>query len=74
MVEKAEADLDTLVARREKMAEDRMAAAERQAIGEVRAEAAALAAGAASRLIRDRHDAKADKTLVDKTIAGLAQR
>lgn len=60
-----------LTARRAKMAEDKIAAAERQAIAEVRAKAAEAATAAAARLIAERHDAGADKALVDQTIAGL---
>jgi F-type H+-transporting ATPase subunit b len=67
----AEAKAADLTARRAKMAEDKIAAAERQAVAEVRAKAAEAAAAAAAKLIADRHDAGADKSLVDKTIAGL---
>lgn len=66
--EKAAADL---TARRVKMAEDKIAAAERQALADVRAKAASAAAAAAASLIAQRHDAVADKALVDRTIAGL---
>lgn len=67
----AEVKAADLTARRAKMAEDKIAAAERQAIAEVRAKAADAAAAAAARLIAERHDAQADKGLVDQTIAGL---
>ena len=53
------------------MAEDKIAAAERSAIAEVRAKAAAAAAAAAAQLIAERHDAGADKALIDRTISGL---
>ena len=53
------------------MAEDKIAAAERHAIDEVRARAARAAAAAAARLIAEDMDASADKALVDRTIAGL---
>jgi F-type H+-transporting ATPase subunit b len=56
------------------MAEDRIAAAERQAVADMRAQAAQLAAAAAERLIRDSYSADADKALVDKTIAELGPR
>lgn len=73
MMAKAESDSAELIARRAKMAEDKIAAAERGAIAEVRARAADAAARAAAAIIADRHDAGADKPLVDRTIAGLAR-
>ena len=71
IVAKAAADTTALIARREKMAEDKIAAAERGAIAELRAKAATAAATAARGLIAANHDAKADKVLVDEAIAGL---
>ena len=71
IVEQAKADSAALVERRTRMAEDKIAAAERAAIAEVRAKAATAAAKAAEALIREGHDAGADKTMVDQTIAGL---
>ena len=68
---KAERDAAELVERRTRMAEDKIAAAERQALAEVRAKAADAAARAAAALIAERHNAAADKALVDRTIAGL---
>jgi len=56
------------------MAEDKIAAAERTAIAEVRAKAADAAAKAAAALIAERNDPESDKTLVDKAIAALGQR
>lgn len=73
MLAKAESDAADLTARRAKMAEDKIAAAERTAIGDVRARAADAAARAAASIIAARHDASADKPLVDRTIAGLAR-
>ena len=70
---KAEADTAELIQRRAKMAEDKIAAAERAAIAEVRAKAADAAARAAADLIARRHDAGSDKALVDRTIAGLGR-
>jgi F-type H+-transporting ATPase subunit b len=67
----AEADAAALVERRTRMAEDKIAAAERHAIEEVRAKAASAAAAAAARIISERMDAEADRALVDRTIAGL---
>jgi F-type H+-transporting ATPase subunit b len=73
MLAKAEADADELVTRRAAMAEDKIHAAERQAIADVRTQAASAAAKAASHIIAAQHDAAADRTLVDRTIAGLSR-
>lgn len=70
----AKTHTEQLIQRRARMAEDKIAAAERAAIAEVRATAADAAARAAAALIAERHDADSDKALVDKTIAGLGQR
>jgi F-type H+-transporting ATPase subunit b len=70
---KAEADAADLTARRAKMAEDKIEAAERAAIAAIRAQAADAAAKAAATLLADKHGASADKALVDKTIAGLGR-
>ena len=71
---KAKADTETLIERRRRMAEDKIAAAERAAIAEVRAKAANAAAAAAATLIAQKHGVEGDKALVDRTIAGLGQR
>jgi F-type H+-transporting ATPase subunit b len=70
---KAEADAAELTARRAKMAEDKIAAAERAAIQVVRTKAAEAATRAAAAIIADKHGAEADKALVDKTISGLGR-
>lgn len=72
ILDKAEADAAALVERRTRMAKDKIAAAERAAIDEVRAKAATAAAAAAAALIAEGHDAKADKPIVDATISGLS--
>jgi F-type H+-transporting ATPase subunit b len=74
IVRQAETDASALVERRTRMAEDKIAAAERAALDEVRAKAARAAAAAAETLIRARLDAAADKPLVDRTIEGLGTR
>ena len=74
IVRQAESDASALVERRARMAEDKIAAAERAALDEVRAKAAQAAAAAAEALIRDKLDAGADKPLVDRTIEGLGTR
>ncbi|HEX8446898.1 MAG TPA: F0F1 ATP synthase subunit B [Sphingomonas sp.] len=71
IVAKAQADAALLIERRGRMAEDKIAAAERAAVAEVRAKAANAAAAAAATLIAERHDAGVDRALVDRTIAGL---
>jgi F-type H+-transporting ATPase subunit b len=71
IVRQAESDASALVERRGRMAEDKIAAAERAAVDEVRAKAARAAAAAAESLIRDKLDAGADRALVDRTIEGL---
>ena len=73
IVAKAKADAADLVQRRARMAEDKIAAAERTALAEVRATAADAATRAAAALIAARHGADADKALVDRTIAGLGR-
>ena len=73
IVAQAKTDAADLVTRRARMAEDRIAAAERTALAEVRAKAAQAATAAAATLIAQRHDAAADKSLVDSTIAGLGR-
>ncbi|OYY68035.1 hypothetical protein [Sphingomonas sp. 28-63-12] len=73
MLAKAESDATDLMARRAKMAEDKIAAAERGAIADLRAKAADAATQAATAIIANRHDAGADKPLIDRTIAGLAR-
>ena len=69
IVEKAKRDSAALIARRKAMAEEKIAAAERTAIEEVRARAAEAATTAAAGLIAAKHDAAADGKLVDKAIA-----
>lgn len=71
IVAKAEADTAAMIARREQMARDKIGAAERQAVSELRAQAAHAAAVAATGLIAEKHDAAADKVLADAAIAQL---
>ena len=71
LVDKARRDVDILIDRRHKMAEDKIAAAERTAIADVRAATAQAAAGAAAALLTARYDARADGALIDRTIASL---
>ncbi len=71
IVAKAKEDATALIARRTKSAEDKIAAAERAAIADVRARAAIAATAAATSLIAQKHDAKSDKALIDQTIISL---
>lgn len=73
LVAKAKEDATALIARRKQMAEDRIAAAEANALAEVRTATAKAATEAAAKLIADKHDAAADKALVDQAIAGVAK-
>lgn len=72
LVEKARTDVATLIERRQKMAEDKIAAAERVALADVRAKAASAAAQAAARIIAEKRDPRADAALIDRTIASLS--
>lgn len=74
IVAQAHADADALIERRSRLAEDKIAAAERSAVAEVRAKAASAATTAAAALIRQKHDADADKALIDSTISGMDVR
>ncbi|MFW2349190.1 hypothetical protein [Qipengyuania sp.] len=71
ILEKAEADSKAMVERRKRMAEDKIAAAEREAVEDVRNRAVNAATSASRKLIAEKHDADADKTLADKVIAGI---
>jgi F-type H+-transporting ATPase subunit b len=71
IVAQAKTDATALIGRRAKAAEEKIAAAERAAIADVRARAAAVSAAAAAQLIATHHDAKADASLVDQSIASL---
>jgi len=73
ILEKAKADAGALIARHAAMAEEKIAAAERAVLAEIRGSAADAAAKAAAAIIAAKHDAAADKGLVDKTIAGLGR-
>jgi len=74
IVAQAEADADALIERRGRLAEEKIAAAERSAIAEMRAKAASAATAAAAALIEQKHDAAADKALIDSTISGMDVR
>ena len=67
----AAADAEASAKRREQMAMDRIAAAEKAAIDDVRMIAADVATTAAREIIRDGLTAEADAALVDRAITGL---
>ncbi|MEP7351514.1 MAG: F0F1 ATP synthase subunit B [Sphingorhabdus sp.] len=71
IIAQAKTDATNLIARRAQAAEDKIAAAERTAIADVRAKAAAVSAAAAAQLIAVHHDAAADASLVDQSISSL---
>ncbi len=73
IIAKAKAGAEDLMNRRAKMAEDKIAAAERAAVAEVRARAADAAAKATGILIAEHHDAAADRMMVDRSISGLSR-
>jgi F-type H+-transporting ATPase subunit b len=70
-VEAAKAQAAELIGRRQKMAEDRIASAERAAIADIRALTVKAATAAATSLIQQNHDAKADAAMVDQAIKGI---
>jgi F-type H+-transporting ATPase subunit b len=71
MIADAKVHTAELITRRKKLAEDKIAAAERAAVADIRTRAAQTAAIAASQLIAQTHDVSADKRLVDEAIASL---
>lgn len=71
LIEEAKIKAADLTDRRRKMAEDKIGAAERAAVDEVRARAATVATGLAAEVIRHTHDAKADAAQVDAAIKDL---
>lgn len=71
IISNAKKDATAMVARRAKMAEDKIAAAETAAIADVRATAAATATAAAEYIIINSADAKADAALIDASISSL---
>ena len=68
---KAEEDSKAMVERRKRMAEDKIAAAEREAVQDVRNRAVSAATAASRKLIAERYDAEADRALADKVIASI---
>ena len=71
IVAKAKADATALIERHKSLAKDKIAAAERNAIEEVRARVATAAAAASRDLIAQKHGEAADRQLADRIIAEL---
>ena len=71
ILEQADADSRTMVARRQRMAEDKIAAAEREALHDVREKAARAATRASRTLIAQNFGAEADRALADQVIADI---
>ena len=71
VAETSRADAAAAGKRRERMAMDRIAAAEQAAVREVRVVAAEVASAAAEKMIADNLSADADAHLIDRAIAGL---
>ncbi len=74
LIRDAGVQADAMIARRTKMAEDKIAAAERSAIDDVRAAATTLAAGAARQLMETSLAATTQDRLVDQAITELDRR
>jgi len=74
IVAKAKTDAEALIERRGRMAQDKIAAEERAAVGQMRAIAADAAARAAAKIIAERHDSKLDEKLVNQAIGEIAKR
>ncbi len=71
VLQRAEEDSTAMVERRQRMAEDKIAAAEREAIEDVRNRVARAATAASRKLISEKHDAAKDRELADEIISGL---
>lgn len=71
IIARAKDDATALIARRGKMAEDKIAAAEAAAIADVRAKAASTAIAAATAMIAQSNDSKAKSSLIDAAISQL---
>jgi F-type H+-transporting ATPase subunit b len=71
IISNAKKDATAMVARRAKLAEEKITAAETAAIADVRGAAAATAAAAAEYIIINSADAKSDAALIDASIASL---
>ena len=71
IIAKAESDAAATVVRREKMAQDKIGAAERAAVEAIRTKAGNAAIAVAREVIRADHGALADQPLVSESIAAI---
>lgn len=71
IVARAKADASALIERHKALSAEKIAAAERSAVEELRAKVASAAASAARELIVANHSEADDRKLADKIIAGL---
>ncbi|MGN3973013.1 F0F1 ATP synthase subunit B family protein [Tsuneonella sp. SYSU-LHT278] len=71
IVAKAQEDATALIERHKALAAEKIAAAERNAVTDLRNRAAAAAAAAAHQLIAEKHGEDADRKLADEIIAGI---
>ena len=74
LAKETRANMEAQVERRTKLAEDKIAQAETQAVNDVRSAAAEVAIGAARRVIAEKVDAGADAKLIEQAIADLASK
>ncbi|MCF8471139.1 MAG: ATP F0F1 synthase subunit B [Parvibaculum sp.] len=74
LAKETRANMEAQVERRTKLAEDKNAQAETQALNDVRATAAEVAIGAARRVIAAKIDAGKDAGIIEKSIADLASK
>ena len=74
LISNAETEAKAIVATRQKMAKDKIAAAERNALADVRSKAADAAIAAATMIIAEKHDSAADKGLVDNAIGDIGKQ
>ena len=71
ILENARAEGQAMVVRRQRMAEEKIAGAEREAIADVRAQAAQSAALASRLIITQNHGAAEDRRMADEVIASI---
>jgi F-type H+-transporting ATPase subunit b len=71
IVDKAKADAAAMIERHKASAAEKIVAAERGAVAELRSKAATVATAAARTLIADKHGEDADRKLADEIIAGI---
>lgn len=74
LAKETRANMEAQVERRTKIAQDKIAQAEAQAVADVRSVAADVAIGAAQRVIAEKVDAGADAKLIEKSISDLATK